>query len=106
VIADVREIHGGAYSVVVSNVAGVAVSADALLTVAGVLRPRIDSIRLLPGGQIELGFSGGPGSFVLEASSSLGSWTNLSSLTATGAVFEFVDGETNPPTRFYRLRKE
>lgn len=106
VIADVQEIHGGAYSVVVSNVAGVAVSTEALLTVAGVSRPRIDSIRMLPGGQIELGFSGGPGTFVLEASPSLGSWTNLSSLTATGAVFEFVDGETNPPTRFYRLRKE
>mgnify|MGYP005836594819 CR=1 FL=1 len=106
VIANAQAIHEGAYSVVVSNVAGSTLSAEAVLTVTSGTPPRIDAIQLLPNRQVQLWFSGGPGSFVVEGSASLGPWTNLSSLTATGAVFEFLDAETNQPGRYYRLRRE
>jgi hypothetical protein len=101
---DVQTTHAGSYSVVVSNVAGVATSSSALLTVLPANALRVYSVARLPDGSIELQISGGPGDFAIECSPTLSGWTQLSSLTATGAVFHYIDPETNQPSRFYRVR--
>jgi len=96
--------HAGSYSVVVSNVAGVATSSSALLTVLPANALRVSSVTRLPDGAIELQISGGPGDFAIECSPTPSGWTQLSSLTATGAVFHYLDPETNQTSRFYRVR--
>lgn len=100
----VQSADAGSYSVLVSNVAGTLLSADAVLTVLLPSPPHIDAITLLSGQGIELQVSGGPGNFVIDATPNLSAWTQLSSLTATGAVFHFTDPETNETSRFYRVR--
>jgi len=96
--------HAGTYSVVISNAAGTTTSSNALLTVLAANPLHIDSVARLPDGRIELQISGGPGSFAIECAPALAGWTQLSSLTATGAVFQYIDPETNQASRFYRVR--
>jgi hypothetical protein len=100
----VQTTNGGVYSVVVSNAAGVVTSSNAVLTVLAASPPHIDSIASRPDGRIELQVSGGPGNFAIEGALVPSGWTQLSSLTATGAVFQYVDPETNQASRFYRVR--
>ncbi len=102
---NVQAADAGNYSVVVSNLINVAASQPAQLTVlsSGVI-PQIDGISLLPGQGIQLDFSGGPGNFAVDVSSALNSWTQLTTLSATGAVFHYVDPQGGLDSRFYRLR--
>ena len=94
----------GAYSVSVSNVANVVISADAVLSFPpSTAQPNIDAITMSPGG-VQLLMSGGPGNFALEVSPELLNWTQYTTLNPTGAVFQYTDPETNWPTRFFRLR--
>jgi hypothetical protein len=95
----------GNYSVVVSNLAGSVTSDPASLSLltTQALPPHIDSITLLSDA-VQLQFSGGPGMFALEVSPTLTNFTQLTTLNATGSVFQFTDPETNHPSRFYRLR--
>jgi plastocyanin len=101
----VHATNAGTYSVLVFNVAGTATSSNAVLTVQAASAPHIDSITSLPDGRIELLISGGPGSFAIECAPEFSGWTQLSTLTATGAVFQYIDPETNQASRFYRVRQ-
>lgn len=102
---NVQAADSGAYSVIVSNVAGSAQSDDAMLTVnSGIAPPHIDGISLLGAGNARLDMSGGPGRFAVEASAVLTNWSELGVITAAGALFQFTDTETNAAVRFYRLR--
>jgi len=98
--------HAGSYSVVVSNIAGTVPSADAVLTVTQPVPPRIDSISLKPGGQIQLQVSGAPGHYAVEATTNVlvVSWAELTNFTTTVMPFQYVDSETNFMQRFYRVR--
>jgi hypothetical protein len=101
---NIQTNDAGSYSVVVSNIAGVLASDDALLAVIAPNPPQIDAATLLSGQGLELQMSGGPGQFAIEVSPELLSWTQLTTLTATGAVFQFIDADTNQVSRFYRIR--
>ena len=104
--ANAQTNDAGAYSVVVTNSAGSVVSSNATLTV-NVLNtnpPHIDAISILPDGRAQLQVSGGPGNFAIEAAPAPSGFMQLSSLTATGAVFQYIDPDTNQSTRFYRIR--
>ena len=94
----------GAYSVIVSNVAGTATSDDAALALTQSNPPHIDAITLLPDGTFQLQMSGGPGNFSLEIAPDLSGWTQLTSITASNAIFQYTDPDQNQPGRFYRLR--
>jgi uncharacterized lipoprotein YddW (UPF0748 family) len=67
--------------------------------------PRIDSITLLSGGQVQLQVSAEPGLYTIEASASLAAWSALFTLTNTGASFAYLDSETNQTQRYYRVRR-
>jgi alpha-tubulin suppressor-like RCC1 family protein len=104
-LTNVQGLSAGGYSVVITNMLGSITSATAVLAVTGsAIAPQIDSIASLPDGRIELQVSGGPGNFAIESAPVLSGWTQLSSLTATGAVFQYIDPETNQASRFYRVR--
>jgi hypothetical protein len=95
----------GSYSVFITNGVGAATSANALLTVIGAAPPpQIDSLAKLPDGKFEIEVGGGPGNFAIESASGLSGWTQLVSLTATGAVFQYIDPDINQASRFYRIR--
>jgi hypothetical protein len=104
-LANAQIPSAGTYSVVVTNALGAATSANALLTVIGAPPPpQIDSLAKLPDGKFELEVGGGPGNFAIESAPGLSGWTQLVSLTATGAVFQYIDPDTNQASRFYRIR--
>jgi hypothetical protein len=104
-VANAQPADAGSYSVVVSNIAGTATSSNALLTVTQPSNsPRIDSIIRRPDGTFELQISGGPGNFAIECSPVPSGLTQLTTLSATGAVFQYIDPETNQASRHYRVR--
>ena len=103
-LTNVQGSSVGGYSVVITNMLGSITSATAVLAVTGAaIAPQIDSIASLPDGRIELQISGGPGNFAVECSPTLSGWTQLNSLAVTGAVFQYIDTETNQASRFYRV---
>ncbi len=65
-----------------------------------------ESITLLPGGQVSLVLTGKPGdSFTLEASTSLGAWQALTTLSGGNGTTNFIDSNAPAiPKRFYRTR--
>jgi hypothetical protein len=103
-LANVQAIDAGRYSVVISNVAGTATSSNAVLTVSVGSVPHLDSIANLPDGRFALQISGGPGTFTIECAPTLSGWTQLNSLTVTGATFQYIDPDTKRASRFYRVR--
>jgi len=102
--ADVQLADAGSYSVVVSNIAGMATSFNAVLSVTQPVPPQIDSISLMPGGQIQLQVSGSPGHYAVEASSNLFDWAELTNFTTTSSTFQHLDQGTNESQRYYRVR--
>jgi hypothetical protein len=102
---NVQASDAGVFSVLVTNLAGSITSDPAVLSFPGENPPNIDSITLLSGMNIQLQFNGGPGNFDLEVSPNLSTFTQLTTLNATGAVFQYIDSETNLASRFYRLKR-
>jgi len=103
-LANAQPTDAGSYSVVVSNIAGMATSSNAVLTVTQPVPPQIDSISLMPGGQIQLQVSGSPGHYAVEASSNLFDWAELTNFTTTSSAFQYLDPGANEPQRSYRVR--
>ena len=97
--------NAGSYSVLVSNVAGMVISTDAVLTVSQPTSPQIDTISLTSDGQIQLQASGPPGLYAVVAATNLADWGDLATVTNTGTSFQYLDAETNLTQRFYRLRQ-
>ncbi len=103
----IQMTNDGNYSVVVSNVAGTAISDDAVLTIIQPEPPHIDAISVLPDGQIYLQFTGSPGHYAIEAATNLSNpadWLELTNFRTTTTVFEYTDPQTNLQRRFYRAR--
>ena len=94
----------GSYAVVVSNVAGILASADAVLAVTQPSPPQIDSISFTPNGRFQLQVSGDPGHYAVEAATNLVDWAELTNFITTSASFQYLDTETNLLQRFYRIR--
>ena len=103
-LSHAQPANAGSYFVVVSNPAGTATSANAVLTVTSAAAPHIDSIASQGDGSLKLQLSGGPGQFALEASPLLSGWMQLTTLTATGSVFQYFDPGATQASRFYRVR--
>jgi len=101
---NIQPSDAGSYSVFITNRVGSTISSNAVLTVPAPKLIYIDSVASLPDGRVELTITGGPGSFAIERAPTLWGWTQLHSLTVTGAVFQYIDPDTNQASRFYRVR--
>ncbi len=108
-LSSVQSSNAGNYSVVVSNVAGVVISADAALTVNLPQPPHMDAIAYLPGGQVRLTVSGDPGNYRIDRATNLVAmpidWLERTNLVTTTNRFEYLDPQTNLSQRFYRARR-
>ncbi len=102
--ADAQLADAGSYSVIVSNLAGMVTSDDAVLSVTQPAPPQIDSISLTSEGQIQLQVSGAPGCYAVDGASNLTDWVELATVTNTGSSFQYLDPETNLAQRLYRVR--
>ncbi len=92
----------GTYSVVITNVAGLA-STNATLTVIPLLPLKFDAITLLPDHQIKLTLSGEPGSYAVTTASNLVDWAALTNITITNLPVELLDSAaTSNASRYYR----
>jgi uncharacterized lipoprotein YddW (UPF0748 family) len=97
----VQRSDAGPYSIVVSNVAGTNVSADAVLAVTAPASPHIGGISAVPSG-IQLQVDGVRGRYAMDFSTNLLHWDTLTNFIHTNASFLWVDPRTNIPIRFYR----
>jgi hypothetical protein len=99
--------HAGNYSVLVTNLAGSVLSANALLTVTLPPPPQFQSITVLPDHRAQLqllGTSNLP--YAIEASSNLTGWAEVLSGTLTNVPAQLTDDSaSNAPLRFYRARQ-
>jgi hypothetical protein len=103
-LTNVQSAVAGNYSVLVSNSAGSVTSTDAVLTVFTPPPSQIDSITMLPGGEIVLQVSGAPGHYAIDGSTNLADWSELTNLVTTNSPFEFLDSDIGNAQRFYRAR--
>jgi len=103
VLTNVQLGDASAYDVIVTNLAGLATSAAATLTV-NLPPPEFVSATMLPNGQFQLLFSGVPGTnYTVEASTNLINWTFIATLTPSNNPVPFIDPDaTNFVERFYR----
>ncbi|HWH72205.1 MAG TPA: hypothetical protein VNT26_22770, partial [Candidatus Sulfotelmatobacter sp.] len=94
-----------AYSVVVSNLAGVVTSAEASLQVIpGLMRFEPQSV-VWADGHLRFTASGPVGSrWLLQSSTNLLDWEDSLTLTNTAGSLEFTDSTSPSALRFYRLR--
>ncbi len=106
-LANTQTNDSGAYSVIVTNVAGAVTSANAVLTVTLPLPSRFQSITLLPDGQARLILTGEAGvACAIDASSNLAGWFELMNLLNTNGTLDVVDpSASNSSPRFYRTRQ-
>ena len=64
--------------------------------------PVLGKVVRLPGNLIQLNGSGDPGTYTMECSSNLVNWLTQTSFYSGSGTFQWVDGTTNSPRRFYR----
>jgi hypothetical protein len=99
-ISNFQSANQGTYSVIASNILGVAASTPAVLLLDG--PARINSFGLA-NGAFQLEFVGAVGSgCVIEASSDLINWVPLMTNNATNGFLDFCDTNTSLNGRFYR----
>jgi len=105
-VTNAQPANGGSYSVRVNNMAGIADSAAATLTVTLPSAPKFLSIVRLPGSQVRMSLSCDPASpYELQGSLDLTNWSVLTRFTNDMGTFTYDDdGQTNGPQRFYRAR--
>ena len=90
----------------ISNVAGVITSSNAILTVLPLLPLKFDLISSLPPGQVRLVLSGEPGNYAVRAASNLTDWLPWTNVSIGSNPVELLDSITNGLPRFYRAQAQ
>jgi uncharacterized lipoprotein YddW (UPF0748 family) len=106
-LSNAQTNDSGAYSVVITNVAGSVTSLNAMLTVTLPLPSRFQSITLLPDGRARLIVTGETGvACAIDGSSNLAGWFELMNLMNTNGTLDVVDASaSNSTLRYYRARQ-
>jgi GH25 family lysozyme M1 (1,4-beta-N-acetylmuramidase) len=104
--SNVQYSQAGDYSVVVSNLAGAAVSSNALLTILPAAPAEFQVGLLQPDGSLELTLSGDAGAtYFVETSTNLVNWSVLTNISLPDPTIQFsVGSTTNEPQRYFRAR--
>ncbi len=106
--AEVQDADAGQYTVIVTNIAGVAISDPATLTVIPPVPAQFQLLQPLPDGRVQLTWMGETNwPYYLQAATNV-HFSNASLLgpvSGTNGWFHFVDDDaTNLPQRFYRAK--
>lgn len=103
---NVQYAHAGNYSVTVSNLAGSAVSSNALLTILPAAPALFQMSTLQPDGSLQMVLVGDPGAtYFVEASTNLMDWSAFTNVPLTGSSSTFNAGwVTNDWQRYFRAR--
>ena len=105
-LVNVQATNGGTYSVVVTNTAGSAASAYALLTVSSVApsQPQLSGL-VYNDGTFSLTISGDAGpDYIVQASTNLTDWTSVFTNHSPTPPFVWTDtGASNFSQQFYRI---
>lgn len=102
---NVQPIDAGDYSVLITNVAGMVTSSNALLTVILPQPLKFESAALLSANQLKLVISGEPGTVTIQWSTNLTDWETLTNLANPTGMIEFTDTIPAEATqRYYRAR--
>jgi hypothetical protein len=104
-LANVATTNTGNYSVIATNIAGMATSTNAALALLPPAAARFQSINL-QGGAVQISFTGDTvWVYTVEVSTNLTSWAPLTNLASVDGIFNFtVNPSTNSPQQFYRAR--
>ena len=104
-IAPATLTNAGNYSVVATNIAGVAASENALLSFVPPMPAQFQDIVQGTNGVLQINFMGDAyWPYTIEASSNLVNWSTLTNLVSTNGQFQFTYPATNSPQLFYRAR--
>ncbi len=104
VLSNLQCWQSGDYSVIVSNIAGMAGSTGASLVVTRPRPPRLNAGSPEPGAGLRFVADCSPGRYVFDVSTNLVHWDALTNLVLEGSKFEYFDPGTNSG-RFFRLRQ-
>lgn len=101
--ANAQLAHAGSYSVIVSNVAGIA-ETNASLTVLPLAPLWLQSITPLPDGRMELVVTGEPGyPYGIERTTNFATWQQITNLANPTGVSSFIDDHASTNSQgFYR----
>jgi hypothetical protein len=101
--SNIQIADAGDYSAVVTNVASLVTSSNAVLTVIPSKPLKFDLVGLLPEGRVRLVLSGDPGNYQVERGSNFVNWTTLTNIVITNETAEFVDETAvGQARRYYR----
>jgi len=102
----VQYSQAGNYSVVVSNLAGTIVSADALLTILPAAPALFQIGALQSDGSLALSLGGDAGAtYFVETSTNLVDWLVLTNISLTGPTAQFnIPATPSEPQRYFRAR--
>jgi GH25 family lysozyme M1 (1,4-beta-N-acetylmuramidase) len=105
-IAFVATTNAGSYSVTATNIAGAALSSNALLSLLPPMPAEFQPPVVQPDGTVQVSFSGDAyWTYTIETSTNLTDWSTLTNLTSANGLFQFSAGSvTNNPQLFYRAR--
>jgi hypothetical protein len=104
---NIQTNDAGNYSVLVTNLAGSAISSNATLTVTLSLPWQFQSVGLLPDGRVRLVITGETGASAwLERGTNFASWSAITNFVNAIGTFEFIDSDvTNLSQGIYRVRR-
>jgi hypothetical protein len=97
-------VDAGLYSVLVSNIAGVALSSEGMLRVVQPAPPVLEGISTLPEGRLQLKLLCIPGHYAIESSTNLAQWIEVTNFVTSGAITHDMDMDTNAIRKFFRAR--
>jgi GH25 family lysozyme M1 (1,4-beta-N-acetylmuramidase) len=104
-IAQVALTNVGNYSLVATNIAGFAVSSNALLSLLPPAPAQFQNLAMQTNGTVQISFTGDAyWSYTVETSTNLIDWIALTNLTSTNGLFQLTDSPTNHAQLFYRAR--
>ncbi len=104
-LTQVALTNAGDYSVLATNIAGAAVSADALLSFVPPMPAQFQNFAPETNGTVQFHFTGDAfWPYAIETSTDLVHWSTLTNLVSTNGLFQFTDSTTNGRQLFYRAR--
>ena len=104
-LTQVALTNAGDYSVLVTNIAGAAVSAEALLSFVPPMPAQFQNFAPETNGTVQFHFTGDAfWPCAIETSTDLVHWSTLTNLVSTNGLFQFTDSTTNGRQLFYRAR--